>query len=958
MKKVRLPIFVLLILCVLFVTRLGAQPVLLNQYCFGSTGSEVADVHCKDNEGNFILAGTNGSLTASEIIIYKVTEDGSTIWNRTYGGTGNDKIHSILATNDGGFVFVGLTSSNDGDVSGNHGDSDIWFVKCDSNGEIEYSKCLGGSGTDEGHSIKQLQNGNYLICGNTSSTDGDLSGLSVLGYDTWLIEADNLGNIIQQNRYGGTLTEWGIKAIEIDENTFAVLSTTMSTNGDVAGSGSHGGEDYWLKTIDRTNWQIVLKKCFGGTSYDDAIDFIQTSDGGFVIAGSSGSSNGNVVGSHGSGEAWIVKTDSELNLLWQRPCGGSLSEKAYTVEESPLGGYVFAGISNSVDGDLSPNNYSYNTYIDIWVFQLDENGNLIWQRKIGSAGGDGTNVAWNSMDMITMNDDGSLYLFSNTAVPNADFAGDITCFEGGADFWLGKIGQPQNTITGKLYYDLNLNSVYDSGDQPAVNKQVVTDQGQTGFSNNNGDYTIFIFEYDTFLVSPQNVDYHSVTPDQTEVEVTNSIPGTYIGYDFAYQQQQAVYDASVVHYPTSGIVKGFPAHFVLEYSNVGTETISSGTVNFTIPFQLASYISASQTPEINGNVLSWSFSDLAPYESVQINFSLLITIFTNSGTPFLSASEIIISDNDSDLSNNLNFDEDVVLAACDPNDIKVSKAEISVQDFETDKLLRYTVRFQNTGTSEAVNIVVKDTIPDYLNISSISLLSSSHPVELLVNNQINEAQFVFNNINLADSASNEAESHGSFVFEIIASENLQLGDSIENKVDIYFDFEAPVRTNTAITKIFEPCNSEFSVLQAGSLLFADSSGFSDFQWYDCNTMEPITGAVLAHYYPLTNGSFKIIASNDDCTFESDCFDIVNQLNTVQTAKILLYPNPASSQLVLNSELLVSEVQIHTITGKLINQIKVNKKQTILNTEDLTDGVYLISVIHENSVFTSKLIINH
>jgi len=936
-----------------------AQPQIVRQKCIGTAGTERGFAHCKDLEGNFLLAGNTSISSSSNIIIYKTDSLGNTIWNKTYGGTGNDVIYTIIPTSDGGFAFTALTSSTDGDVVGNHGGaSDGWFVKCDNLGNIQSSRCFGGSGDDAMHSVEILENGNYLLIGYTSSTDGDLVGLTVQSWDTWLIEYNASGVIMNQKEYGGTSVERGIRAIEVNQNQFAVMSISMSNNGDVANCGAHGGEEYWLILVDRSTFQITSKKCYGGSSYDDAIDIVKATDGGFLMVGSSGSSNGNIIGSHGSGEAWVVKTDALLNLQWQRSCGGSISDKAYSVKLAPNGGYIISGMTNSSNGDVSPTQYPYSTDTDVWVFHLDENGNMTWQNRFGSAGSESTNTAFNPMSMLTINNDGSIVVFSTAQVPGIGFEGDVVGHIGGADFWLFKLANPQNTINGKLFYDINQNNIFDNGDVPAINIPVTTDLGPIGFSNANGDYSIEVFEFDTFSVSPQIINYHSLSPQNVSVNVNNANPGAFSNYNFAFVPLGNVIDAKVIHNPVSGIVKGFPAHFVIEYSNLGTQTIPSGTVSFAIPNQLASFLSASTTPVVNGNVLTWNFTNLAPYQSIQINFTLLISTLTNSGTPFLSASEIIPQGTDVELTNNINYDQDVIVAACDPNDIKVNKTEVSIEELQNSNKLRYTIRFQNTGTASAVNIIIKDSLSSFYKINTVALQSSSHPVELDYNEENKTLSFKFNGINLPDSTTNEPESHGAVVFDIKIADTLQLGTIVENMVNIFFDFEAPVPTNTETAEVFDPCVAEFSVFSLPTMLFADSAGFNTFQWIDCSTNEEIIGANSAQFYPTSEGIYKIIASNSNCSKESVCNEVITKTNDFTKSNLSIFPNPANDHIFISSNKDIENIFIYDMSGKLIMKENCSKKNLLLNTERLNSGIYFLWMYIGNETKSSKFMIQH
>ncbi|MGB3074225.1 MAG: hypothetical protein WBB36_02835, partial [Chitinophagales bacterium] len=182
-------------------------------------------------------------------------------WQKCLGGSGYEIAKSVQQTSDGGFIVAGYTESTDGDISGNHGGSDYWVVKLDSHGVMEWQKCLGGSYYEFAHSVQQTTDKGFIVAGYSSSNDGDVSG-------------------------------------------------------------NHGDYDYWIVKLDSTG-TMEWQKCLGGSKYDAAHSIQQTSDGGFIVAGETGSTIGDVSGNHGSGDYWVVKLDGSGNIEWQKCLGGN-----------------------------------------------------------------------------------------------------------------------------------------------------------------------------------------------------------------------------------------------------------------------------------------------------------------------------------------------------------------------------------------------------------------------------------------------------------------------------------------------------------------------------------------------------------------------------------------------------------------------------------------------------------
>ena len=182
-------------------------------------------------------------------------------WQRCLGGTIGENAYSIQITSDGGYIIAGNTQSNDGDVSGNHGGTDIWIIKLSSQGDIQWQKCLGGTLSENAYSIQQTIDSGYIVAGYTTSSDGDVTG-NHGNDDMWVVKLDNLGNL---------------------------------------------------------QWQ----KCMGGTSWDQAYYIQQTTNGGYILAGKTYSNDGDVSGNHGEWDMWVVKLDDLGNIQWQKCMGGT-----------------------------------------------------------------------------------------------------------------------------------------------------------------------------------------------------------------------------------------------------------------------------------------------------------------------------------------------------------------------------------------------------------------------------------------------------------------------------------------------------------------------------------------------------------------------------------------------------------------------------------------------------------
>ncbi len=215
-------------------------------------------------------------------------------WQKNFGGTLDDQGGATISTSDGGYLFTGTSSSNDVDVTGNHGGQDWWVVKTDALGAIEWQKSLGGSANDVPYRAVQTSDGGYAIAGWTESNDGDVTGYQA-NKDCWVVKLDATG-VLQ--------------------------------------------------------WQ----KALGGSAEEEFRYIIETNDGGLACIGWSYSNDGDVSGLHGSRDTWMVKFTSGGAISWQKMFGGLNDERGYTVEQTTDGGYILSSSSNSSSGDVAANN--------------------------------------------------------------------------------------------------------------------------------------------------------------------------------------------------------------------------------------------------------------------------------------------------------------------------------------------------------------------------------------------------------------------------------------------------------------------------------------------------------------------------------------------------------------------------------------------------------------------------
>ncbi|HPZ36691.1 MAG TPA: T9SS type A sorting domain-containing protein, partial [Bacteroidales bacterium] len=417
------------------------------------------------------------------------------------GGTDHDFAYSIQQTSDGGFIVAGLTGSNDGDVSGNHGGSDAWVVKLNSSGEIEWQKCLGGTNYDFAYSIQQTSDGGFIVASITGSNDGDVSG-NHGGSDYWVVKLNSSGGIEWQKCLGGTNSDGGIfndyiySIQQTSDGGFIMACETMSNDGDV--SGNHGSYDAWVVKLNSLG-DIEWQKCLGGTNRDIANSIQQTSDGGFIVAGSTSSNDGDVSGNHGYGDAWVVKLNSSGDIEWQKCLGGTNSDWAYSIQQTNDSGFIVAGYTHSNNGDVSGNH----GYYDYWVVKLNSSGDIEWQKCIG-----GTNYEF--ANSIQQTSDGGFIVAGETLSNNGDVSGN----HGYSDAWVVKLTNEPDRINEIENY--NLLSIYPN---PFTEYAIIT------FDNPKKEkYRLLITDVTGKVV----MEINEIYGDRVEIDGSNLSAGVYV----------------------------------------------------------------------------------------------------------------------------------------------------------------------------------------------------------------------------------------------------------------------------------------------------------------------------------------------------------------------------------------------------------------------------------------------
>lgn len=314
------------------------------------------------------------------------------LWEKSYGGKQADYLFDVEPTADYGFILAGSSLSN---KSGNktddcQGDLDYWIWKMTEDGELDWQRSLGGSGSDILYSIKNTIDGGFILAGTSDSPNGDIKKEDCFGKeDFWIIKLDAKGGEMWQKTIGGNGQEILKSIIQTRDGGYLIGGSSSSSispkllkgESDKYGKSerNEGNLDYWIIKLDNRGdiqWQRTL-----GGKYMDILESVeQTVDDGFIIGGVSNSpiSNTKMFGSYGSGDYWIVKLDKEGNIEWQKVLGGEKDDHLYIIHQTKDNGYIAGG--NSSSGPTGNKNKSNKSGTDFWVLRMDEKGEILWQQ--------------------------------------------------------------------------------------------------------------------------------------------------------------------------------------------------------------------------------------------------------------------------------------------------------------------------------------------------------------------------------------------------------------------------------------------------------------------------------------------------------------------------------------------------------------------------------------------------
>ena len=261
------------------------------------------DITSARADGNTEKGNSLTSHGVGEFWGTKIDEEGTVQWRGYFGGTNNDRAHGVVQTKDGGFVMAGFTESDDFDISNTNGSYDFWVVKVDSFGNLIWEKSFGGEGIEVSYDIAKTSDNGFVVVGNTFSTNGDIL-LNHGESDMWMIKLDEEGNLIWEQTYGGSQFDLAQAVVQSKDGGFLITGNTKSDDKD--SSLNNGENDIWLVKTNAFG-DLVWEKSFGGSGLDFGFDLLENTDGSILIVGESSSTDFGSISSKGNSDLILLK---------------------------------------------------------------------------------------------------------------------------------------------------------------------------------------------------------------------------------------------------------------------------------------------------------------------------------------------------------------------------------------------------------------------------------------------------------------------------------------------------------------------------------------------------------------------------------------------------------------------------------------------------------------------------
>jgi len=605
---------------------------------YGGGGDDIVHSIQQTSDGGYILAGCTNSFSAgkSDLWILKLSLAGEIEWQRTYGGSEDDVAYSVHQTSDGGYIIAGSTNSFGA------GMSDFWILKLSSQGVITWQQSYGGSGDDVAHSIQQTSDGGYIVGGYTSS-------LTVGTTMFWVLKLSSQGIAEWQRSYGEGINDYLISIQQTSDGSYIAAGYTSS---------STSGETTFcvlkLSSSGSIDWNCFYRG--GGNDFLQSLQ--QTSDGGYIVTGYTNSFG------LGDQDIWVLKLSSQGIIEWQQSYGGSGDDIAYSIEQASDGGYAIAGYTTSFARGET----------DSWVLKLSSTGALEWQQTYGGSANDylssihktsdGGYIAAGYTDSFTTGDQDLfvLKLSSTGAIdPSCELPGSsnasvlatngsftyisIIPQDTGANAQSPNLSSQESNATSSILCEaqVSISGTIKTAEGQEIEGVTITfsNEGGTATTNSQGYYSQIVKDgwsgtatpsSTCYTFSPASITYTNVTSDQINQDYTATI--------LTYIISGTVRLASTSN-PLSGVVmNGLPGNPVTNASGYYEATVDCGWTGTVTPTRVRyvfspvkisySNVTSNQTNQDYSAFPGWIISGAVKTAGANAIEDVIIT-FSNEG---------------------------------------------------------------------------------------------------------------------------------------------------------------------------------------------------------------------------------------------------------------------------------------------------------------------------------------
>ncbi|PZF71010.1 T9SS type A sorting domain-containing protein [Taibaiella soli] len=328
--------------------------------------------------------------------VVKLDSLGNKIWSATAGGDSADAFVKIKQTSDGGYIAVGSTRSVIG-ANIKRGHDDFWIVKFSRNGSILWQKTYGTADFDFAWDVAETKNG-YFVVGfaggqNSGTVDGDLTNSKGGPCDAWIIKLDTSGNLLWEKTYGSSGADNYFVIQQTPDSNFILAGKVGAMNSDVTAP-VNGHDAIFLQKMD-TAGNILWTKNYGGSVFQIPQLIFQDPDGGYLLGAKTTSDDLDVSSNYGGYDMWAIRTNDTGKILWQKTYGGTKDDDFDAIVKSKEGGYMFFGSANSDDFDAVGN---HGAYTDALVIKVNDTGAIAWHQMYGGSLGDGAGDAYQLSD--------------------------------------------------------------------------------------------------------------------------------------------------------------------------------------------------------------------------------------------------------------------------------------------------------------------------------------------------------------------------------------------------------------------------------------------------------------------------------------------------------------------------------------------------------------------------------